>query len=562
MKILKFLKGNIVLISIFILALFLRLYDLGHIPVGIHGDEASIGYNAFSLLKTHKDQNGNFLPLVIDQFGDFRPAGYHYLDIPFVAALGLNEWSLRLPSALFGSFMIIAMYFLTLEVFQKKSIAQLATLFLAISPWHIIISRATSEGVVASFFIVIGSFFVLKNLRSEKNTGKYLFLSLVSFSISFLFYHSARLFVPLFLISVFIGFAHIKKYSLRKLKTIGIFSICVFIILAGVFFLSKGANRPTSISILNIPGGNTEVTQQIGEDGHQNALITRILHNKALFYGRIFLYSYFQHLNADFLFNSTGRPVRYSVPWSSVLYLVDLPLLIVGGAILLSDGLRVKKYNYLLPIVWVVIGALPAGLTYEDLPNVQRASLMIPGLLMICAFGLVEIFSLCKFYTKMIVKGLYVTVFLFCIVSFAHNYFYHLPRHEPWHRSAAQKELIAEVDSLQKKYKKVVMTTEGNNNFIFYLFYNAYDPALYQQKGSPKEINGLEFDKVVYYYQKCPLGVDSANPVSEDPEIIFVNKSDCKIPVNTDVLKTINHPDGTPAYYILKVNPLWKPKQG
>ena len=63
---------------IVLIALILRLYRLSDVPVGFHGDEASIGYNAYSLLKTAKDQNGNFLPLAIDQFGDFRPAGYRF----------------------------------------------------------------------------------------------------------------------------------------------------------------------------------------------------------------------------------------------------------------------------------------------------------------------------------------------------------------------------------------------------------------------------------------------------------------------------------------------------
>ena len=73
------------LLVVFIVALFLRVYKLNEFPVGLHGDEASIGYNAYSLYKTAHDQNGKFLPIAIDQFGDFRPAGYHYLDIPFVA---------------------------------------------------------------------------------------------------------------------------------------------------------------------------------------------------------------------------------------------------------------------------------------------------------------------------------------------------------------------------------------------------------------------------------------------------------------------------------------------
>lgn len=42
-------KYNVKLVLIVLLALFLRLYRLSDVPVGFYGDEASVGYNAYSL---------------------------------------------------------------------------------------------------------------------------------------------------------------------------------------------------------------------------------------------------------------------------------------------------------------------------------------------------------------------------------------------------------------------------------------------------------------------------------------------------------------------------------
>ena len=64
---------------IFLVALFLRFSQLAKIPVGFHTDEASLGYNAYSLLMTGKDEAGRAFPLYIDTFGDNRPTGYNYL---------------------------------------------------------------------------------------------------------------------------------------------------------------------------------------------------------------------------------------------------------------------------------------------------------------------------------------------------------------------------------------------------------------------------------------------------------------------------------------------------
>ncbi len=110
-------KFSVLLVLIFLIGLFLRVYKLAEIPVGLHGDEASIGYNAYSLLNTAKDQDGNFLPFSFDQFGNFRAAGYQYIDIPFIALFGLNALAVRLPAALFGSLTIIVFYFFLKEFF-------------------------------------------------------------------------------------------------------------------------------------------------------------------------------------------------------------------------------------------------------------------------------------------------------------------------------------------------------------------------------------------------------------------------------------------------------------
>ena len=89
----KKLLISIFLILIVSFSLLIRVYRLSSIPLGFHIDEASLGYNGYSLLLTGKDENNQKLPLYIDMFGDNRPSGYHYLtEIP-IKFLGLNEFS-------------------------------------------------------------------------------------------------------------------------------------------------------------------------------------------------------------------------------------------------------------------------------------------------------------------------------------------------------------------------------------------------------------------------------------------------------------------------------------
>jgi len=62
------------LISLFlIIGIILRFWQLTKYPVSLSMDETAIGYNAYSILKTGKDEWGEFLPLAFKSVGDYKP---------------------------------------------------------------------------------------------------------------------------------------------------------------------------------------------------------------------------------------------------------------------------------------------------------------------------------------------------------------------------------------------------------------------------------------------------------------------------------------------------------
>ena len=109
-----------ILILITILAFFLRFYQLGKVPLSMDWDENSNAYNAFSILKTGKDEYGSFLPLTNRSFDDFKPPLYMYLNVITVKLFGLTPIAARLPSAFFGTLTVPLIYFLARWLFQKK----------------------------------------------------------------------------------------------------------------------------------------------------------------------------------------------------------------------------------------------------------------------------------------------------------------------------------------------------------------------------------------------------------------------------------------------------------
>ena len=146
-------KSTWVLIAIILFGAFIRLFKLGEIPNGLQQDETSLGYNAYSILKTEKDEHGVFLPQNFQAFGEYKLPGYIYATVPSIFVFGFTPFAIRFPSALAGILSLVSIYVLTKFLFQVKEkefkytywsdqIPYIVTALVAINPWHIHFSRA------------------------------------------------------------------------------------------------------------------------------------------------------------------------------------------------------------------------------------------------------------------------------------------------------------------------------------------------------------------------------------------------------------------------------------
>src|SRR6266705_1449855 len=158
-------KYTFILIGIIMLAAILRFWQLGHVPVSPDWDEVALGYDAYSIIHTGRDEFGKFLPVVLRSFDDYKPALYTYLTIPFVYVFGLSVFAVRVPSAIFGVLAVLATYFLAKELFRNHSIALIAALLMAISPWSLQFSRVGFEANVGDALNVFAALFFVKALK-------------------------------------------------------------------------------------------------------------------------------------------------------------------------------------------------------------------------------------------------------------------------------------------------------------------------------------------------------------------------------------------------------------
>jgi len=156
-------KRFLIPLAIFSIAFTVRFYHLSSLPPGLGRDEVSVAYNAYSILKTGRDEHGRFLPLYFEAIGDQKLPVIIYISVPSVALFGLTEIGARFPFAVLGSFTVVFLYLLLKKaqslnkLIIPKSVVYLAPLLLAVNPWHLAHSRAVYE-------IILGTFFLLRPL--------------------------------------------------------------------------------------------------------------------------------------------------------------------------------------------------------------------------------------------------------------------------------------------------------------------------------------------------------------------------------------------------------------
>src|SRR3989344_7793953 len=199
----KFKAGDfLVIILIFTLSAVIRFYKLDDFRC-LNWDEASFGYNAYSILQTGKDEYGTSLPMEFKSVGDYKYPFYVYSLVPIIKLWGLSEFSVRFFPSLLGSIAPIFLYFITRKLLQKRVIAFFSALALALSPWHIQFTRAGTEGGIAYTLTLAGIYFLLQAIIS-KSRG--FVLPAFLFFLSMFTYFGERVFIPLIIVAMALVF--------------------------------------------------------------------------------------------------------------------------------------------------------------------------------------------------------------------------------------------------------------------------------------------------------------------------------------------------------------------
>lgn len=540
------MKIKIILLLIILLASILRIFSLGSIPNSLYTDETDQGYNAYSILKTGRDEHGIFLPISLRSFGDWKPPLPTYLMIPFITFLDLNEYAVRLPSALLGILTIILIYKLIRVLYPNQpygyKVALLASFLLSISPWHILQSRSAMLVIVALFFLLNGIYYFLKGL----NKSGFFIISLISLSLSIYSYYGLRLVTPLLFLFLIFFYRKSLKFSSKGFLFGIIFGFIILFPLGITFFKQTDTifGRAKTVSIFYDKGIKLRQWELITQDGvAASPVITRFYHNNLYMFGRDIVRRFASHFDGRYLFmqGDTANPFR--IPSMGIFYLIEVIFLLLG-AFQLYRGDQKPKYILLF---WLIVAVLPSSLSFITPASNRSFNAIIP-LVVLISLGISSILG------RIILASIVSIAYILSFGYFLNNYFIRLPLdHADWW-SYELKETAKYVIKEENNFDRVIFLNNHVMSYIYLLFYSSYDPQKFQNEAvrtyvaDPSGFEHVEsFGKYIFYNDLKWQDIKD-NHLSNSLYVVSVDQAKDEKGYN----KLIMYPNGNPAYKIFK----------
>ncbi len=482
------------LFFIVVLAGILRFHQIDKVPVSLYWDETASSYNSYSIAQTGRDEYGNFMPLLFRSFEDYKMPGNIYLTAISIKLFGLNEFSTRFSSAFLGVLTVLITYFLVYELFlrlESKSerrityIALLTSFLLAISPWHIQFSRTGFEANVGLFFVVLGIWVFLKGLSRHK----WYILSMFIFGISLYFYRSIHIFLPLMVIGLFIICKEeLFKRMNRRLLFLGIVILTLVAMPIFVESLSKnGLRRAMQINVFT--NSNAEVAVYV-KSAHESGFdqLNKIFYNRRYVFLRKIIDNYFIHFGPRFLFINGDGNGRHGAVGLGLLYMWELPFLLIG----IASVLRIQsKFKYII-FIWFALAPIPAALSVPS-PHALRDLNVLPIPQLFVAIGIFTVVSLLRNKRRFLFIVLLSFMVLFFVSRYLFIYYVVTAKVKSSDWADGYKQLTEYVFTKEKSYDKIIISGHYWEPYAYFLFYKKYDPAMYQKYG-----NSNGFDKYLF----------------------------------------------------------------
>ncbi len=464
----------LILIAIFCLGFFLRVVNIENSPPSLNWDEAALGYNAFSILNTGKDEYGVAAPLFTRSFDDYKSALPIYPMILSVKTFGLNAFAVRFPTAVWGSLSIFLIYLIANKIFKKQFVAIISSFIFAIEPWSIHFSRVYHEATMANFFYLL----MLYLLFASKKISKLLPLAVFAGIVSMFTYHTNKLLVPLTFISfLFLYKNEFSKFSLKVKQISGLLLFLGFGLFAHQAIYANALARVESTSVLRIFSENSNLFLNV-------PLLLQAICVRYMAY----------FFPPNIFLNMASEPAT-QVPGNSMFFPIDFLFWIIGLFFVLKNYQKNKVF-----LILIMLAPIPTSFTWN---------LFQPGrtLALFSFFSILIGVGIYKVWNKL--KTLKLPFAIFAVVVYLMSIFYIFDS-ENYQISARNyggwqpgfKESMPFVAQNEENYQSVIIDTPHAQPNIFVLFYSKYSPSRYlseldlEKIGNPRKV--YDFGKYTF----------------------------------------------------------------
>lgn len=534
---------NILLLLIFILALIFRVYKLGVVPASFYVEEMTNTYVGKFILMHGKDIYNHWLPLMyFDKFGDYPPVLPLYLSGLGALILGTSEFAGRFPLALIGALLVFPVYSLAYIFFQKRATALFAAFICALTPWHIVLSRTTAEGVVGLTVYAYAMLWILQGILSGDT--KRIYKSFGLFFLTYFLYPGLRVLTPLTLLPLPFIFTDVKP-NIKRALIYGI--IGSFVLTAYISTTTWGQARFKQTSLFGDPimrqtiqSRSESLSNMLGANQVTKA---RIFHNKFVLYSREFVSQYLSYFSPKYLFFESGGQFRYyNVPDQGLFFLAIIPF--IATLLLLTQTTTLTKFmTYTLYIL--AIAPISAAITTDFVPHAHRSMFMILPIILLATGGFHALWNQGR-YKKLFVYAMFVLM-TFEIVYFWHQYAEIATSFQSTLRNDGDPEVVKYVIANRSKYEHVYLT-KFDRIPLYYLFYaDNFERKLTDQFEIGFAIKSV--DNVTFVDNDCASVMLPVEAFSQN--VLVVDSAKCEGKNELHGIDVINRHDGTSAYKLL-----------
>lgn len=546
------------LVGIIVLAAFLRLYKLGDVPNGLYQDETAIGYNAYSILQTGKDERGVSYPLYFKSFGDWKLPVYIYATVPAIKIFGLTPFAVRLPSAIFGILTVVAMYFLAKELTKSHTLSLVSCLLLSVNPWHLHYSRATFEVSISLFLFVFGTYLLLQGFKGNK--GAFLAGTLL-FVLNIYTYNLTRLLSPLLYASILI-FQRKKHINITE-KGLTIALSCLLLLpLLLTLNSSGGATSASGTLLWSSAAIQAPLLELRSYMMTLPDIITRLFFNSFVLNAWQYMQNVANFFSPSFFFVSGPTHGNHGIGTSGLFYLFELPMILYG---IVSTIKKREAWGGFL-FIWTIVVIAVVSLTRE-VPHATRSFFLLVPLTLFSAYGAIHLYRFIAHHIALLViaGGL---VF-YGIFSYFSSYYIRFPIAFAKAWRTADRDLSEYIKENELKYDTIILDPATGFIYSSLLFYNQISPKIFQSTAmwTSDDSEGFStvtsFDK--YKFRNIDWGIDTVRPrtlivttAQNKPETVPAIKSIYypKRPVVLSLKQEIfQYPVEDIAYVIVASNP-------